>query len=229
MPSDAATEDGGDFTLLITRGVRREAARPEVDAADLPRGALSYLADYLERHPDVLGERPLLLIEALVAEIDAALSKQLDLILHAPEFQALEATWRGLFHLVQASDKDLGVKVRVLNIGKRELQRTLRKFRGTAWDDSPIFRKIYEDEYGQFGGEPFGCLVGDYHFDNSPPDVELLGEMAQVSAAIHAPFITAAAPSLLQMDSWNELANPRDLTKIFQTPEYAAWRSLRES
>src|SRR3546814_5670164 len=88
---------------------------------------------------------------------------------------------------------------------------------------------VYEEEYGQFGGEPYGCLIGDYHFDHSPPDVELLGEMAKIAAAAHAPFVTAAAPSLMQMDSWQELANPRDLTKIFQTPEYAAWRSLRES
>ena len=98
-------------------------------------------------------------------------------------------------------------------------------YKWTQW----FFKKFYEEEYGQFGGEPYGCIVGDYHFDHSPPDVELLGEMAQVAAAAHAPFITGASPTLLQMDSWQELANPRDLTKIFSTPEYAAWRSLRES
>src|SRR3546814_768208 len=121
------------------------------------------------------------------------------------------------------------LKIRVMNVSKRELGRTLKKFKGTAWDQSPVFKKVYEEEYGQFGGEPYGCLIGDYHFDHSPPDVELLGEMAKIAAAAHAPFVTAAAPSLMQMDSWQELANPRDLTKIFQTPEYAAWRSLRES
>ena len=103
------------------------------------------------------------------------------------------------------------------------------KYKGTAWDQIPIFKKLYEEEYGQFGGEPFGAIVGDYHFDHSPPDVELLGEMAKIAAAAHAPFITGAAPTLMQMESWQELANPRDLTKIFPTPEYAAWRSLRES
>ncbi len=121
------------------------------------------------------------------------------------------------------------LKIRVMNISKKELHKTLKKFKGTAWDQSPLFKKIYEEEYGQFGGEPYGCLVGDYHFDHSPPDVELLGEMAKIAAAAHAPFIAGAAPTLMQMDSWQELANPRDLTKIFQTPEYAAWRSLRES
>ncbi len=116
-----------------------------------------------------------------------------------------------------------------MNISKKDLGKTMRKFKGTAWDQSPIFKKLYEEEYGQFGGEPFGCIMGDYHFDHSPPDVELLGEMSKVAAAAHAPFLTGADPSLMQMDSWGELANPRDLTKIFSTPEYAAWRSLRES
>jgi type VI secretion system protein ImpC len=92
-----------------------------------------------------------------------------------------------------------------------------------------MFKKLYEEEYGQFGGEPYGCLVGDYHFDHSPPDVELLGEMAKVAASAHAPFIAGASPTLMQMDSWQELSNPRDLTKIFGTAEYAPWRSLRES
>jgi type VI secretion system protein ImpC len=116
-----------------------------------------------------------------------------------------------------------------MNITKKELGKTLKKFKGTAWDQSPIFKKVYEEEYGQFGGEPYGCLIGDYYFDHGPQDVELLGEIAQVSAAAHAPFIAAANPTLMQMDSWQELSNPRDLTKIFLTPEYAAWRSLREA
>ena len=116
-----------------------------------------------------------------------------------------------------------------MNISKAELGKTLKKYKGTAWDQSPLFKKVYEAEYGQFGGEPFGCMVGDYHFDHTAPDVELLGEMAQVAAAAHMPFIAGASPTTMQMSSWQELANPRDLTKIFTTPEYAAWRSLRES
>jgi type VI secretion system protein ImpC len=121
------------------------------------------------------------------------------------------------------------LKIRVMNISKKELGKTLKKFKGTAWDQSPIFKRVYEEEYGQFGGEPYGCLVGDYYFDQSPQDVEMLGEIAQVAAAAHAPFMAAANPTVMQMDSWQELSNPRDLTKIFQTPEYAGWRSLRES
>ena len=116
-----------------------------------------------------------------------------------------------------------------MNVSKDDLGKTLKRFKGTAWDQSPLFKKLYEEEYGQFGGEPFGCLVGDYHFDHTPPDVELLTEMSKIAAAAHAPFIAGASPSVMQMESWQELANPRDLTKIFTTPEYAAWRSLRES
>ncbi|HSN71928.1 MAG TPA: type VI secretion system contractile sheath large subunit, partial [Steroidobacteraceae bacterium] len=114
-------------------------------------------------------------------------------------------------------------------ISKKELGKTLKKYKGAAWDQSPIFKKLYEQEYGQLGGEPYGALVGDYHFDHTPGDVELLGNMAQVAAAAHAPFITGAGSSLMGMDSWQELANPRDLEKIFSAPDYAAWRSLRDS
>jgi type VI secretion system protein ImpC len=168
-------------------------------------------------------------IEAIIAAIDRKLSEQVNAILHHEEFQQLESAWRGLHYLVNNTETDETLKIRVLNVSKKDVARTLKKFRGTAWDQSPIFKKLYEEEYGQFGGEPYGLLVGDYYFDHSPQDTQLLGDLAQIAAAAHAPFISAAAPAVFGMDDWNELANPRDLTKIFQTPEYAAWRSLRES
>jgi type VI secretion system protein ImpC len=117
----------------------------------------------------------------------------------------------------------------VMNISKKELAKTLKRFKGAAWDQSPIFKKLYEQEYGQLGGEPYACVVSDYYFDHSPQDVETLGELAKIGAACHSPVLTAAAPSLFGMESWAELGNPRDLQKIFSTPDYAAWRSLRES
>jgi type VI secretion system protein ImpC len=168
-------------------------------------------------------------INAIIAELDRKLTEQINLIIHHADYQKLEGAWRGLSYLVNNTETDEMLKIRVLNISKQDLGKTLRKFKGTAWDQSPIFKKMYEEEYGQFGGEPYGCLVGDYYFDQSPPDVELLNNIAQVSAAAHCPFIGAAAPSLMQMDSWQELSNPRDLAKIFSTPEYAAWKSLRDS
>jgi type VI secretion system protein ImpC len=134
-----------------------------------------------------------------------------------------------LHHLVSNTETDESLKIRVFNISKKDVGKTLKKFKGTAWDQSPIFKKLYEEEFGMPGGQPYGAIVGDYYFDHSPPDIEILSGMAQIAAAAHAPFLTAAAPTLMNMESWRELGDPRDLTKIFQTPEYAAWRSLRES
>jgi type VI secretion system protein ImpC len=191
--------------------------------------ALAKLAEARQGQAQLGGPTVGGLIETLRAEIDATLSRQINLILHHPEFQALEATWRGVQFLVRSVTTDDTLKIRVFDISQRELTRTLRKFRGTAWDQSPIFKKIYEEEYGQFGGEPFGVLIGDYYFDHQPQSVQLLGDIAAVAAAAHVPFIAGAAPSLMQMDTWTELANPRDLGRIFQTPEYAPWRSLRSA
>jgi len=168
-------------------------------------------------------------ISGMIAELDKKLSEQINLIIHHEDFKALEGSWRGLHYLVNNTETDEMLKIRVLNISKNDLKKTLKKFEGTAWDQSPIFKKLYEEEFGTAGGAPYGCLIGDYFFDHSPEDVKMLGNMAQVASAMHAPFIAGAAPTVMAMDSWQELSNPRDLTKIFQTAEYASWRSLRES
>jgi type VI secretion system protein ImpC len=229
-------EEDGDFTVLLRRPLtaRVEPAPPPPpspeDAAEARiREALEALAHRLPQYAPFIGTNPRRSLEALVSEIDRQLAQQINLILHHPEFQQMEATWRGLMFLVSSTETGSMLKIRFLDISKRELRRTLRKFQGIAWDQSPLFHKVYEEEYGTFGGEPYGVLIGDYEFDQRPEDVVLLGQMAQVAAAAHVPFIAAAAPSVMQMDSWAELANPRDLTRVFQTPEYAAWRSLRES
>jgi len=216
---------GADFASLLSKEFKPKSdeAKSAVEQAvqTLAQQALSQTKLISS---DVVGS-----IEAMIAEIDKKLSQQVNAILHNPDFQQLESAWRGLHHLVNNTETDEMLKIRVFNISKAELGKTLKRYKGTAWDQSPIFKKIYEQNYDQFGGEPFGCITGDYYFDHSPPDVELLGEMSQVAAASHAPFLAAASPSLMQMSSWQELANPRDLTKVFTTPEYASWRSLRES
>jgi type VI secretion system protein ImpC len=231
--ADSAT----DFQDLLQRSLslddtwRGRAKRHADLLAELPdtvQPALAVLAAQLLTRPRPAGWSVRELVETVNAEIDAALTTQLNFVLHHPDFQAMEASWRGLHFLVRNVDTDPLLKIRLFDISQRELGRTLRKFRGAAWDHSPIFRKIYDEEYGQFGGEPFGVLIGDYYFDHQPQSVQLLSDMAAVAAAAHVPFIAGAAPSLMQMDSWAELANPRDLTRIFQTPEYAAWRALRE-
>ena len=219
------TMEGNEFAALLNKEFKpkSEEARSAVEAA------VQTLAQQALAHTQLISGDTVRSIEAMIAAIDRKLSEQINLILHHEDFQKLEAAWRGLQYMVSNSETDEFLKIRVMPISKQELGKTLKRYKGTAWDQSPVFKKLYEEEYGQFGGEPFGAIVGDYHFDHSPPDVELLGEMAKIAASAHAPFITGAAPTVMQMDSWSELANPRDLTKIFTTPEYAAWRSLRES
>jgi len=168
-------------------------------------------------------------ISAIIAEIDRKLSEQINKIMHHDDFKTLEGTWRGLHHLVNNTETDEMLKIRVLNVSKNDLKKSLKKFEGNAWDQSPLFKKLYDEEFGTPGGQPYGCIVGDFQFDHSPEDVKMLSNIAQVASAMHAPFIAGAAPSVMSMDSWQELSNPRDLSKAFQTADYAAWRSLRDS
>ncbi|MCR8723325.1 type VI secretion system contractile sheath large subunit [Frigidibacter sp. ROC022] len=225
--AEGATEtaEASDFSSLLNKEFR-----PKSDAAkSAVEDAVKTLAEHALANTALISDDALRSIQSIIAAIDEKLTEQINEIIHHPDFQQLESAWRGLHYLVNNTETDEQLKIRVMNISKKEMAKTLKKFKGTAWDQSPIFKKVYEEEFGQFGGEPYGALVADYHFDHSPPDVELLGEMAKIAAAAHAPLITGANPTLFQMDSWSELSNPRDLTKIFQTPEYAAWRSLRES
>ncbi len=214
-----------EFSQLLQKEFRPQSDRAKEAVAE----AVQTLAQQVLADTSVVSTDAVRTIEALIAGIDKKLTDQVNAVLHHRDFQTLEGAWRGLHYLVNNTETDEMLKIRVMNISKKDLHKTVKKFKGTAWDQSPIFKKVYESEYGTFGGEPFGCLVGDYYFDHSPPDVELLGEMAQVSAAAHTPFIAGASPAIMQMESWQELANPRDLTKIFQTPEYAPWKSLREA
>ena len=216
---------GGEFAALLNKEFKPKSD----EAKSAVEQAVLTLAQQALSQTNLISSDVIMSIEAMIAEIDRKLSQEVNLILHHADFQKLESAWRGLHYLVNNTETDEMLKISVMNISKAEFSKTLKKFKGTAWDQSPLFKKIYEEEFGLFGGAPFGCMTGDYYFDHSPADVELLGEMSKISAAAHMPFLAAASPSLMQMGSWQELANPRDLTKIFTTPEYAAWRSLRES
>ncbi|KQQ97205.1 type VI secretion system contractile sheath large subunit [Massilia sp. Leaf139] len=225
MERDSGTLELSDFGSLL-----QKEFKPQSDKArESVENAVRTLAEQALVGSKLVSGDVLATIESLIAALDKKLSDQINLILHTPEFQSLEGAWRGLHYLVNNTETDEMLKIRVMNISKNDLGKTLKKFKGTAWDQSPIFKKMYEEEFGQFGGQPYGAIVADYYFDNSAPDVELLASMSKLAAAAHAPFIAAAAPSVMLMESWQELANPRDLTKIFQTPEHAAWRSFRES
>jgi type VI secretion system protein ImpC len=167
------------------------------------------------------------MINARIAQIDALLSRQLNEIMHASEFQKLESSWRGLHYLVDKSETGTLLKIRVLNATKPELSKDLEK--AVEFDQSALFKKVYEEEFGMFGGAPFGTLIGDYEFGKHPQDISLLEKISNVAAAAHAPFISAASPDLLNLESYTQLDDPRDLAKVFDTTEYTKWRSFRES
>ncbi|HEX9453739.1 MAG TPA: type VI secretion system contractile sheath large subunit [Candidatus Binatia bacterium] len=166
-------------------------------------------------------------INARIAALDELITAQLNEVMHAPEFQKMEASWRGLHYLVHQSETGTMLKIRVMNVSKEDLRRDLE--RASEFDQSAIFKKVYEEEYGTFGGAPFGALVGDYEFTRHPQDIALLDQMSHVAAAAHAPFISAASSQLLNLDSYTDLGLPRDMAKTFDTVEYAKWRSFRES
>src|SRR5579885_2212515 len=167
------------------------------------------------------------MINARIAQLDHLISIQLNEVMHAPEFQKLEATWRGLKYLVSNSETSEKLKIKILNVNKKELLRDLQ--RAPEFDQSALWKKVYEEEFGQFGGSPFGALIGDYEFGRGPEDVELLEKVAQVASAAHAPFLSAADPGFLNLESYSQLNAPRDIAKIFDTTEYAKWKSFRAS
>jgi len=225
---DSATgtvTEAEDFSQLL-----KESFKPRTpDAQTEVENAVSTLVKQALQDQSVVSEDVLDTVDQMIAQLDAKLTEQTNEILHHPDFQKLESAWRGLEYYVNNSEPDASLKIKVMNISKAELERELRSYPGAKWDQSPFFKKIYETGLGNLGGEPFGCLIGDYQFDHSPTDVRVLRDVGKIAAAAHAPFFAAAAPTLMGMDSWNEVSNPHDLGTIFETPEYAGWRGLRES
>ncbi|WP_211280973.1 MULTISPECIES: type VI secretion system contractile sheath large subunit [Sphingomonas] len=214
-----------DFSMLL-----QKEFKPNDDTrATRIESAVQTLAQQALADAAVIGDDVFETMDAMRAALDRKLSEQVNLILHHPDFQQLESAWRGLNYLVFNTSTGKDMKIRVLNIGKDECRKMFKQYKDAAWDQSPLFKKIYESEFGQLGGQPYGAFVCDYYFDHSAPDLEVLKGFAKIGAAAHAPFISAADPGLMGMDSWQELANPRDLGKLFDATDYAAWRSFRES
>lgn len=215
----------GDFSSLLDEKFKpaNEQVKDEVGSA------LRTLAEQALKNTNLIKEDAFETIEKLVAGIDKKLSEQMSLILHNQEFQELEGRWRGLHHLVNNSETSTKLKIRFMNVSKMEVYKTLHRYKGTKWDQSPIFKQIYEAEYGTANGSPYACLVGDYFFDHSAPDVEFLSEMSHIAAAAHAPFIAGVDPAILNMESWQEINNPRDISQVFEAPQYAGWHSFRKS
>jgi type VI secretion system protein ImpC len=223
----AAAETTVEGSSLLDQIV--QATRPQ-DDTDIRR-AKDNFSEFISQVVKSKGKGISKNVEATVkfwiAELDKKLTSQLNEVLHNKDFQKLESTWRGLHYLVHQSETGEALKIRVLNVTKKELFKDLEK--AAEFDQSALFKKIYEEEFGQLGGKPYGMLVGDYEFGRSAEDVSLLEMISHVAAAAHAPFISAASAKMLNMQSYNELSKPRDLAKIFEGVEYAAWKAFRES
>ncbi len=220
------TEQVGEKSLLDQIV---ETGKVGTDAVTRERGkslVKEFIAQVLEGEVTVSKDTEAM-INARIAQIDHLLSIQLNEIIHHPTFQKLEGTWRGLRYLISQSETSAMLKIRVLNVSKKDLLRDLQ--RASEFDQSAAFKKVYEDEFGVFGGQPYGALIGDYEFTKHPEDLELLEKMAAVAAAAHAPFISAAGPQLMNMESYTQLDQPRDIGRIFDTTEFAKWKSFRQS
>lgn len=216
-----------DTTLLDKIIVEGKLARDDSQKEFARDLVAEFVNSVLAEEGGTVGNDVVALINDKIAEIDDLLSAQLNEILHDPDLQKLEATWRGLSFLVFNTETSTSLKLRILNITKEELLKDLEK--AVEFDQSALFKKVYEEEYGTFGGNPYSMLMGDYEFGRHPNDVKLLELVSNVAAAAHAPFISAASPRLFDMDSFTELGVPRDLSKIFESMELVKWRSFRNS
>ena len=167
------------------------------------------------------------LVDQMVVELDRKISAQMDEILHAPKLQELESSWRGLKLMVDRTDFRENIKVDILHATKTELLEDFEFAPDVI--QTGFYKHIYSTEYGQFGGEPVGAVVGNYAFTPSTPDMKLLQYVSSVGAMAHAPFLSSVAPSFFGVDSYQELPAIKELKAVFEGPKYAKWRSLRES
>ncbi len=219
-----ALNELSEFSSILKQTIkpRTDVAEKEVD------NAVIALVREAVGDQTLIAEDVIDTLDAMISSLDEKLSAQVNEIMHHQEFQQFESSWRGLAYTLNNAETDSTLRVKVLNVSKKELQAMMRRYPGAKWDKSPLFNIVYEQNLGTLGGKPFGCLIGDYQFDHSSPDVNLLNSLGKVAESSLAPFISAAAPELLGLDSWNEISDPPDVSEIFETPEYAQWNSLRD-
>lgn len=220
---DTALEE---HSLLDSIVERSRIARTEKEH-DRAKSLIGELAKEVMAGTITVSENMTLALDKRIAEIDAMISSQLSKIMHHEDFQKVESTWRGLYYFCQETPAHSLIKIRMMNTTKRELIKDFQS--ATDFDQSTLFKKIYEEEYGSFGGAPYATLIGDFEFDRTPEDMYLLEQISHVAAAAHAPFISAASPSMFGLESFTDIDRPRDVSKIFETAEYVQWRSFRES
>lgn len=223
VQSQAVTEEKTLLDKIVDEG---RVGRDENQKGHV-RDLLGEFVKQIMQGAIVISKDTELMITARIAQIDRLISMQLNEIMHHPDLQKLEASWRGLSYLVHQSETGESLRIKVMNVTKKELLKDMEK--ASEFDQSNLFKKIYEEEFGMFGGAPFGVLIGDYEFASHPQDLALLEKTAEVAAAAHAPFVAAASSNLFNLERFTDLGVPRDLAKVFQNVEYAKWKSFRES
>ena len=214
-------------TSLLDQIVEQSRVAKSSSEHERARDIISELVSQVMQGTMVMSSNLSATLDARVAELDRMISAQLSAIMHAPEFQKLERSWTGLHYLVKNSTTSAGQQIRMLNATKKELVKDFQS--ALEFDQSAIFKKVYEEEFGTFGGAPYGTLIGDFEITRQPEDMYFVEQMSHVAAASHAPFITSASPELFGLETYGDLGKPRDLAKVFDTVEYAKWKAFRES
>ena len=219
----AAIQESGLLDQIIAESRVAQSDHEKNRARDI----ISELVNQVLEGEVVVSENLAASLDARVAELDRLISEQLSEVMHAPEFQALEGAWTGLHYLCKQTSTGTQQKIKLFNASKRDLVKDFKT--AIDFDQSALFKKVYEEEFGTFGGAPFGTLIGQYEISRQPEDMYFIDQMSHIAAAAHAPFIASASPQLFGLDSYTELGKPRDLAKVFDTVEYAKWKSFRES
>jgi type VI secretion system protein ImpC len=222
----AVAQSATEFGLLDQIVEQSKVAKSSTEHARA-KDIISELVNQVMQGTVVVSDNLAATIDARVAELDQLISRQLSAVMHAPEFQKLEGSWTGLHYLVKNTATSTSLKIKMMNVTKKELVKDFQT--ALEFDQSTMFKKIYEEEFGTFGGAPFGALIGDFEITRQPEDMYFIEQMSHVAAASHAPYISAASPELFGLETYSDLGKPRDLSKVFDTVEYAKWKSFRES
>lgn len=222
----AIAQSTTEFGLLDQIVEQSKVAKSSTEHARA-KDIISELVNQVMQGTVIVSDNLAATIDARVAELDQLISRQLSAVMHAPEFQKLEGSWTGLHYLVKNTATSTSLKIKMMNATKKELVKDFQT--ALEFDQSTMFKKVYEEEFGTFGGAPFGALIGDFEITRQPEDMYFIEQMSHVAAASHAPYISAASPELFGLETYGDLGKPRDLSKIFDTVEYAKWKSFRES
>lgn len=222
-----ATAPGFQESGLLDQIITESRVAQSEQEKNRARDIISELVSQVLEGEVIVSENLAASLDARVAELDRLISEQLSEVMHAPEFQALESAWTGLHYLCKQTSTGVQQKIKLFNAAKRDLVKDFKA--AIDFDQSALFKKVYEEEFGTFGGAPFGTLIGQYEISRQPEDMYFIDQMSHIAAAAHAPFIASAAPQLFGLESYTELGKPRDMAKVFDTVEYAKWKSFRES